>query len=757
MKSRFDRSTALAVILAVPCLLLSAAILLAAFRQSLGRSASPEASESHRPVSPVAADTAAIPPAESSPREIRPRAAEPELPSVNEPVVPTSPPPSPPPQPTEVAQQPAATPSAGSASHPANPASPPSRVLASNTAQLYGREAYSTLQELRALIESQAWDEAARQVTSASFTRATGVSPWISDPSLLVSQPVAVQLAHAQYPQLRQSLGGQYETLAKLRVADAIRRGDERAVEMAAIQFAGAQAIAEAHQWLADQALLQGQVLQAGEHYHAALQADNSLATELAPRQQLAAAMAGNSPASIAPGDVRFGAVSESAASFASLLAELRSRSSSSNEVDNQRSLVHPPEVVPPSIRFQECAQLEEFLAPTGRSGDRRPPLAVTMVGTVGYLASPHQLAAYDFQNQRLLWRSPAVSSSRIRGRSDTFRPVRPVVLGDRVVACLLREQGPQLSCFDSRAGSLQWTSPPRAGQSLLAGPVIHDGQLLALAVHDNRDGKRAIQRCRFDWATGAEIAIRELLSFDDKSGSREGLAVVHNLHTLAVVGHLTIGIDPAGELQWVRTAAPQDAAGDSTAMASWNDAVIISRPYEHALESVEAATGRLRWKQPLGAPGRLAGVGGNVAVVECEDSLVGVSADQGQQIWRYPATSPAVLAVGDSLILAAAASAAGPLQLTWLSGNDGSPLGTTRLPDDHAHDRIEQLIFSEKQQFALVRRGAEADLRIVKLEPANAAARSRFLQRPITMEFPLSLPTLYATAPCLPARSSWD
>ncbi|MCE9525536.1 MAG: hypothetical protein K8R36_05730, partial [Planctomycetales bacterium] len=87
------------------------------------------------------------------------------------------------------------------------------------------KETYNSLTELQAVLESEAWQDAARMVTSLDPEAAPGVAPYHKDKDLLVSLPVAVRLTLADYPQLKQALGQQFGTLAKLRIGQAIAGG----------------------------------------------------------------------------------------------------------------------------------------------------------------------------------------------------------------------------------------------------------------------------------------------------------------------------------------------------------------------------------------------------------------------------------------------------------------------------------------------------------------------------------------------------
>ena len=57
------------------------------------------------------------------------------------------------------------------------------------------KETYNALNELRAVLESQAWDDAAELVSLFDPQAAPGLAPYLNDRALLTSLPVAVELA----------------------------------------------------------------------------------------------------------------------------------------------------------------------------------------------------------------------------------------------------------------------------------------------------------------------------------------------------------------------------------------------------------------------------------------------------------------------------------------------------------------------------------------------------------------------------------
>ena len=114
-----------------------------------------------------------------------------------------------------------------------------------------GRATIAT--ELQSLLDSEAWDEAARAVTALDRESSAGVSPYLQDRNLLVSLPIAVRLTLEDYTQVAGALRDNLSSLGKLRVSQATASGDVDTVRLATVQFAGTDAAAEAHAWLGEE------------------------------------------------------------------------------------------------------------------------------------------------------------------------------------------------------------------------------------------------------------------------------------------------------------------------------------------------------------------------------------------------------------------------------------------------------------------------------------------------------------------------
>ncbi len=206
------------------------------------------------------------------------------------------------------------------------------------------KDAYNLQAELRAILESDAIDDAVRLMTSVEPNLIEGVAPSFSDRRLLVSLPISLRLAAQEHPSLRDSMQRQFGELAALRVRQALSAGDESAVELAALQFDGTSAAAEAHQWLGDRALSAGRFHIALAEYRRASETSSALLRhDLAARQRLAAAFLGREFGEPASRTVRLGEMVVSAEEFEAICGQMRARGAEGAHANLESVPVIPP------------------------------------------------------------------------------------------------------------------------------------------------------------------------------------------------------------------------------------------------------------------------------------------------------------------------------------------------------------------------------------------------------------------------------
>src|SRR6185369_15389804 len=200
------------------------------------------------------------------------------------------------------------------------------------------------------IVDSGALDDASRMIASLEADRSGGLTPSGSDRNLFVSLSGAVKLALSQQPALRAELNKKLGPLAALRVRQAIAGGDDAAIALAATQFEGTEAAAEAYRWLGDRALQNGWFTRAlAEYRRADASAAPSLSRELHSRSRLAAAMMGSDFGSAVSEPISFGDVRMTPVEFEALIAEMKARGTGTVQGASQAasgSLPGPTQIV---------------------------------------------------------------------------------------------------------------------------------------------------------------------------------------------------------------------------------------------------------------------------------------------------------------------------------------------------------------------------------------------------------------------------
>ena len=607
-----DAATLITVLAALPLIALATAVLAAASWQSPGTGRMPATSE---PVIESAAPTS--------------RAAVPAVPALAEPIVTESLPAtdsSPPPHPV----------ASGSAALPARLPAPEDRtdsahLLARRSREskngplieAYDKEAYNTLTELKAAIESEAWEDAARIVTALDPAQAPGLAPWIDDPLLAVSLPVAAQLAHESYPQLRLTLGEQFTALAKLRLADAKRTANAGAIELATTQFAGTSAAAAAHQWLGDQALIAGWFSRAIQQYERARSGDPTLEAEVAPRIRLAAAMIGRDLGAPATAGVQFGDVSLSAGAFEALIAEMKGREGAADA----------------AVVASDYSRLPS----TPASAAAEPLTASLTNGNVQYVTNQLQVTAFDLATGERLWESEKLPGQTQRGQEWAMTRMRPLVQGERFFVRLLSAGQPRLVCLEKSSGQLLWIAESREREYVVSDPLWVQGHLVALSLAPQPDQQGMLRYAAFDLKTGQTLRQRELVRLRNTWSEHSCCEVAgHDDGLVAVLGGATLAVDGIGNVRWVRKSAGSQAAEDpqrarrvlQQPLVAANR-VYVAQPGISAVECLDAATGRQLWSVYVPELVGLVGLEGDQLAVQTDGRVLRLAAADGSAVER--------------------------------------------------------------------------------------------------------------------------
>jgi outer membrane protein assembly factor BamB len=580
-----------------------------------------------------------------------------------------------------------------------------------------GKEAYASLTELTAAVESEAWDDAARLIASLTPQSAPGVAPSAGDKNLLTSMPIAVKLALETHPPLRQALEEKFGPLAKLRLSQATAAGDAAAVELATVQFAGTPAAAEAHRWLGDRALVAGQFERAIVAYESALsQAAGNPAAQA--RLRLAAAMVGREAGEPVTQAVEFGQVTMTAAEFERLVAEMRARGAQDAALqwhgqpgrDGQeaRATATPQ---PTGFETHVRSRLD---GPVGerpeeevgrRTNQLRVPwvdrqLATAIAGSTLYVSNRFQVAAYSLETGARLWQSQTPPGSMQRAQQWTSVPMRPLVLGERIIARLLYATNPLLVCLDTASGKINWIVESREREALASDPLMIEGQLVVLSVAQPADQPAMLRWYAFDPQTGEIVRQRDVVELRSTWTTRLCCQVAATGDGLiAALGGATVAVDASGNLRWARsqTAVP----ADEDARWVWQlyqpplvagRRVYVAQPGVRAIDCLAADTGRRHWTAVLPELIGLSGLAGEELIVRTETDLRALRTDDGTTTWRYAAAGPFDTHLVDRERILLAGSEPAPDRtpdknderrgrLVWLNAANGRPVGAASLP----------------------------------------------------------------------------
>jgi len=515
------------------------------------------------------------------------------------------------------------------------------------------KEVYNFAADLHSIVESGAIDDASRMIASLEADRGGGLTPSGSDRDLFVSLSVAVKLAIAREPALRAELNKRLGPLSQLRVRQAIAGGDEAAIALAATQFEGTEAAAEAYRWLGDRALQNGWFARAlAEYRRAETSAPASLIRELAPRARLAAAMMGTDHGSVITEPVSFGELNMAPGQFEALVAEMRARGTGTVQGAVASSAGNLPG--PSQLTANNRAR---FDGPVGQNPheDGAPrvsqwqidyagrQLATVVDGDVMYVSNRFQVAAYNTTNGQRLWQSQTPQGDMRRGQDWPLIPMRPLVTAGAIYARQLYGKSPSIVCFEKAGGKNLWQREGTDNEWWVSDPIFVQGQLLALNLL--RDGNREMQLrlVSLDPLTGDVLVQRRLLGLRESWLHRKACEIAAlDDGLIATLGGITLCCDAAGSVRWVRKqlALPFEERPEWVWQHFAPPLVIDSRvmaiqPGVETLECLDVATGSELWTFAEDRPRRIIGHSGGRIIVETDREIIALDLADGAVAWR--------------------------------------------------------------------------------------------------------------------------
>ncbi|MDX1946361.1 MAG: PQQ-binding-like beta-propeller repeat protein [Pirellulaceae bacterium] len=612
------------------------------------------------------------------------------------------------------------------------------------------KETYNATTELQAVLESEAWDDAARLITSIDAESAPGIAPYLRDRGLLASLPVAVRLTLEDYPPLRQAMAERFGPLAGLRIGQAIAAGDAATVEMAAIQFAGTDAAAEAHRWLGDRALASGWFDRAIVEYRRALRIAPGLAVEIGPRIRLAAAMQGRDEGTPVTNEVRFNDLALSATEFEKLVGEMKARGDQGPLAAGQSSSA--PAV--PAVKRYDAHARARLDGPIGdrpqdevgrRTNQFRVPwpdrqIATVIEGDTLYVSNRFQVAAYNLSAGQRMWQSQTPTGSPQKSQDWALIAMRPLLTGRHIFARLLYSSNPLLVCLEKASGKIVWTAEGRSREYLVSDPVIVQGQLGAISVSIQEDQQGVLRWNTYDPETGELQSQRDLIRLRGSWGGRGCCELLPLDDSLVVLlGGLTMSLDATGQVRWVRKHVTLPADDDPRWVLQWYqrpvvaaDRMYVAQPGVRTIDCLDVATGRLHWSAVLPEVIGIVGLAGGKLIARTEQEVLAHDAATGVIAWRSAISdlSPFALADDQGVLIAQRERLPDPKKevwqwrLTWLDAGTGEPVATTPLPNlTDADPRLGPLIPHKDRVFTFFGKGQHDPTRdFVELVPAGPA-----------------------------------
>jgi outer membrane protein assembly factor BamB len=525
------------------------------------------------------------------------------------------------------------------------------------------RRLSNVAREFAAAVAQEDWPDAqrtvARHLAESGAAAASQLIRHPDDPDRMVTLPVLVAAALRDHPAYRDALLGDTAERGRLRVALLRAAGDAEGMAVAAVEFAGAPPAAEAEEWLATRALAAGDVSAAREHAMAGRAwADADTAGRLVSIEALAEALGGAGVRT----KPQAGLPDAAAADIAAVVAQAPARN----------PVAEPP---PPPGDLEATKRLDLDASPakegySSHADSLRNPIDERLYV---FIAPP-------FFRQRLDWGAEVCTIAAAPGRLLVTNRLELVSLDPATAAVQWRlppgpkpggldSLGPGLvamrPCWDDRHaylrrlahgnaptvaavrladGTVAWESPATAPHPPISDPVLVDGGLQFFEVRSGFIDELVF--VVLDPATGARKRERHVgnlqprwrvrrAKFDDKNIEAGDCQVtVADGRLYATIGGCVLCCQADGRTQWARhlpwLAADVDGWWRYQAQTPplvHDGKVFLMQPGFPGIAAVDAADGRLLWKQPLEGPRRLVGIAGAGAaarlVVETADGIL--------------------------------------------------------------------------------------------------------------------------------------
>jgi outer membrane protein assembly factor BamB len=334
---------------------------------------------------------------------------------------------------------------------------------------------------------------------------------------------------------------------------------------------------------------------------------------------------------------------------------------------------------------------------------------------------------------------------------------MQPLVTGNRIFTRLLYSANPLLACLEKSSGKLLWTAeaPPR--EFFVSDPVVVQGQLGAMSVSVQLEQQGLLRWNVLDPETGEVQAQRDLLRLRNTWGKRACCELVPLADSVvAVLGGITLALDPDGEVRWVRKHVTVPAEEDPRWILQTyqrpllaDGRMFVVQPGVRSIDSLDPATGRLHWSVVMPDVLGMVGLSGTSLVVRTERDLRALDRTSGQTLWRLPVEElHSFQLVDDTTLLVAGRERIQNnndqwlTRLTWIDAHIGQPTKTCTLPNLTDNDpRLGPLVPYKDRVFTFFGRGQHDPNRdVVELVPvgeADAAITPEYSSDPWRQKIP--------------------
>jgi outer membrane protein assembly factor BamB len=563
------------------------------------------------------------------------------------------------------------------------------------------KEGYNARAELNAALASNDFADACRVMQTLGPETGRGLLPATDEPTRAVSLPVALKIAFERQPRFRETLESEFAAVAALRIRQAVTSQDPRALEACTWQYFGTSAAAEAHRHLGDRWLSIGQWDAAERQYRAALQTCTATArSDLLARQWLIKAFSGQ------PIDLtQLAGLQFEGRELTQLLANRAAATDASSPSVSAATWPHSEPVAnladrcpPGRYRWTERGIFDGQAGHNPGRGEYREadPYSRQLAGAVDgqelFISNRIQLSCVDTSTGQPRW-AYALGSEFGEAHAHRFTPMRPLVLVDRVIARLISKAAVELVSVSRNNGELQWRTRVADNATVFSDPIRLNGQLLVLAGHPLDNEQIELRWTALAPDSGAVLWERPLTSIRDAWATECPVQVAVTGDVLVVVAAgLTLCSDLRGEVQWLSKDTWIPTALDPLAynyvmLAPVVDsqAVVSAQPNHRAVYCRRTDTGQLLWRSTISELQGLAGANASTVFVRALGQVIALDRATGAERWSIglPGESVAMAVGSEHLLIVEPLPPHGnqrPARMTWLSSNEGLPLGVSVL-----------------------------------------------------------------------------